>query len=122
MNKVSFALKSYQDHLDSQRDFPELAAGTWGGRGEQALFGDLGVRGVDKAVSAKLLLDRVGAKLQDAYAFGDAKVDIPLFQVCGHSCCMGLGGLEAKAAADFVSTDVEEDGLYHGFEHFDLLG
>ncbi|MGN0056551.1 MAG: Cof-type HAD-IIB family hydrolase [Atopobiaceae bacterium] len=122
VNKVSFALKSYQDHLDSQRDFPELAAGTWGGRGEQALFGDLGVRGVDKAVSTKLLLDRVGAKPQDAYAFGDAKVDIPLFQVCGYSCCMGSGGLEAKAAADFVSTDVEEDGLYHGFEHFDLLG
>ena len=41
-NKVSFILNSYKDHLD-------LKPGTWGGAGEIALFGDLGVKGIDKA-------------------------------------------------------------------------
>ena len=37
LNKISFILKSYQDHLDSKEAFPELKAGTWGGKGEHAL-------------------------------------------------------------------------------------
>lgn len=41
-NKVSFILNSYQDHLDSIKEFPDLKPGTWGGAGEIALFGDLG--------------------------------------------------------------------------------
>lgn len=30
-NKVSFILNSYQDHLDSIKEFPDLKPGTWGG-------------------------------------------------------------------------------------------
>lgn len=48
-NKVSFILNSYQDHLDSIKEFPDLKPGTWGGAGKIALFGDLGVKGIDKA-------------------------------------------------------------------------
>ena len=48
-NKVSFILNSYQDHLDSIKEFPDLKPGTWGGADEIALFGDLGVKGIDKA-------------------------------------------------------------------------
>ena len=32
-NKVSFILNSYQDHLDSIKEFPDLKPGTWGGAG-----------------------------------------------------------------------------------------
>ena len=41
VNKISFILSSYQDHLDSKEEFPTLEANTWGGKGELALFGDL---------------------------------------------------------------------------------
>ena len=49
LNKVSFVLNSYQDYLDAAEEFPDLEAGTWGGAGEIALFGDLGVKGINKA-------------------------------------------------------------------------
>lgn len=39
-NKVSFILNSYQDHLDSIKEFPDLKPGTWGDADEIALFGD----------------------------------------------------------------------------------
>ena len=32
VNKISFILSSYQDHLDSKVEFPELEANTWGGK------------------------------------------------------------------------------------------
>ena len=43
LNKVSFILESYEDFLAAKEAFPDLQASTWGGVGETALFGDLGV-------------------------------------------------------------------------------
>jgi len=121
INKCSFVLKSYQDHLDSAEAFPELKAGTWGGAGEKALFGDLGVQDITKAFAVNKLCEFLGVSSEDCIAFGDAKVDIPMFEACGASCCMGSGGDEAKEAATFVTTDVDKDGLYNAFVHFGLI-
>lgn len=121
VNKISFILHSYQDHLDSARDFPDLQPGTWGGRGETALFGDLGVKNVSKAHAVQVLLDHLGADQADTIGFGDAKVDVPLLDFCAVSVAMGNGGPEVRAAADFVTDDVEENGLYNAFVRLGLI-
>lgn len=122
VNKISFLLKSYQDYLDAEKEFQGFKVGTWGGAGETALFGDVGVKDMDKGVSVDALLRHIGADLKDTYAFGDAKVDIPMLEKCAVGIAMGNGGPEIKAAADYVTDDVEKDGLYHAFEHFGLMG
>lgn len=121
LNKVSFILNSYQDHLDSAKDFPNLKAGTWGGRGETALFGDLGVKDITKAHAIDVLLEHLQADKKDAIAFGDAKVDIPMLEYCEIGVSMGNGGPEILAMADMVTDDVEEDGLYNAFEKLGLI-
>ena len=121
LNKVSFVLDSYQDHLDSVAEFPDLQAGTWGGAGETALFGDLGVKDITKAHAVDALLRHLGADRADTIAFGDAKVDIPMFEACAYSVCMGSGGEEAKAAADHVTAAVDDDGLYKAFEKLGVI-
>lgn len=121
VNKVSFILKSYQDHLDSAAEFPDLEPGTWGGAGEVALFGDLGVKGITKAHAVDVLLNHLGADTADTIAFGDAKVDIPMLECCATGVAMGNGGEEIKAMADFVTDDVDEDGLYKAFVHLGLI-
>lgn len=121
VNKVSYILDSYQDFLDAREQFPDLQNGTWGGAGETALFGDLGVKGITKAHAVEVLLKHLNARQENTIAFGDAAVDIPMFEVCAQSCCMGSGGDGAKAAAGYVTTAVEEDGLYNAFVHFGLL-
>ena len=121
LNKVSFILSSYQDHLDSIEEFPDLECHTWGGAGETALFGDLGVRGITKAHAVDTLLGHLGARRADTVAFGDAKVDIPMFEACGASVAMGSGGEECRAAADYVTTAVDDDGIYNAFVHLGLI-
>lgn len=121
LNKVSFILSSYEDHLDSIEEFPDLVARTWGGKGEHALFGDLGVKDIDKAHAIRVLVDHLGANMTDTIAVGDAKVDIPMFECCGTGVCMGSGGDEAKAAADWVTTDVDDDGMWNAFKHLGLI-
>ena len=121
LNKVSFLLDSYQDYLDAKRDFPDLQAGTWGGRDEEALFGDLGVKKIDKAVAIRKLVEYLNGDMADTIAFGDAAVDIPMLDCCAVGVAMGNGGPEIRAAADFVTADVEEDGLYKAFEKLELI-
>lgn len=121
VNKISFVLSSYQDHLDSITEFPDLKPGTWGGKGEIALFGDLGVKDITKAHAIDVLLKHLGAKKEDTFAFGDAKVDIPMLEYCEVGVAMGSGGDEIKAMADYVTDDVDKDGLYNAFVHFGLM-
>lgn len=121
LNKISFILHSYQDHLDSKAAFPELKAGTWGGRGEEALFGDLGVKDINKAYAVDLILDHLDADLTDTIAVGDAKVDIPMLEACQIGVAMGNGGPEILAVADLITDDVGQDGLFKAFETLDLL-
>lgn len=121
LNKISFVLDSYQDHLDSKAAFPNLVANTWGGRGETALFGDLGIKNMDKAQAIAVLLEHLGADQADTIAFGDAKIDIPMLAYCAVGVAMGNGGAEILAMADLVTADVNQDGLYKAFDQLGLL-
>lgn len=121
VNKISFILSSYQDHLDSKTEFPELIANTWGGKGELAIFGDLGPTGITKKHAIEVLLEYLGADQKDTISFGDAKIDLSMFELCAFNVAMGNGGPEIKEAADYVTTDVNDNGLYNAFQYLKLL-
>lgn len=106
-NKVSFTLNSYQDHLDLIKEFPDLKPGTWLEAREIALFGDLGVKGVDKGHSIDVLLDYLHASLEDTFAFGDVKVDILMLEYCKIEVSMNSGGDEIKEMADYVTDELK---------------
>lgn len=121
LNKVSYLLRSYQDFFDTKELFPDMENGTWGGAGETALFGDLGVKGITKGNAVERLLAYLGMERKDTIAFGDAKIDIPMFECCEIGVAMGNAGPEAKGAADFVTDDVEQDGLFKAFCRLGLV-
>lgn len=121
VNKISFILNSYQDHLDSKNEFNNLEANTWGGKGEQALFGDLGVNNIDKAVAIEKVLEHLNIDVLDTIAIGDAKIDIPMLEYCHIGVAVESGGPEIKAMADYVTDAVMDDGIYNAFKHFELI-
>jgi len=121
VNKISFILSDYQDHLDSKVEFPTLEANTWGGKGELALFGDLGPTGITKKTAIEALLKYLDADVKDTISFGDAKIDLSMFELCAYNVAMGNGGAEIKAAADYITTDVNDDGLYNAFKYLKLI-
>lgn len=121
VNKVSFILSSYQDHLDSKVEFPDMEANTWGGKGEIALFGDLGPKGITKKHAIEVLLQYLGADQADTISFGDAKIDLSMFELCAYNVAMGNGGPEIKEAADYITDDVDDDGLWNAFKKLGLI-
>lgn len=121
VNKISFILSTYQDHLDSKEEFPTLIANTWGGKGELALFGDLSPEGITKKAAIEVLLKHLNADQKDTISFGDAKIDLSMFELCNYNVAMGNGGKEIKEAADYITDDVDNDGLYKAFEYLKLI-
>lgn len=45
-----------------------------------------------------------------------------MLSYCHIGVAMGNGGEEIRAMADYVTDDVENDGLYKAFQHLGLLG
>lgn len=121
VNKISYVLSGPADLEAARTAFPSLTHGSWGGRGHDALFGDMGVEGITKVRAIKLLLDHIGARLADTVALGDAAIDIDMLVRCGTGVAMGNASPQVRAAADTVTDDVEADGLAHAFECLGLL-
>ncbi|ORX85841.1 HAD-superfamily hydrolase, subfamily IIB [Anaeromyces robustus] len=76
----------------------------------------------DKAFGINKVLKYFGAKPEDALVFGDAMNDISMFTDDGWiRVAMGNAIPELKEKADFVTTDVDKDGIYNACEKFGLF-
>ncbi len=73
-----------------------MKAETWGGVGEKALFGDLGLVGIDKGTGIAKLLEYLGHDKMNTLAFDDVQVDIPMLSYCEIGVSLGSAGLKIK--------------------------
>jgi HAD superfamily hydrolase (TIGR01484 family) len=78
-------------------------------------------KGYTKATGIQKVCEKLGIAREDTYAFGDSANDIEMLRYAGHGICMGDGTEDAKAAADYVTTALTDDGILHGLEHFKLI-
>ena len=121
VTKINYILESYQDYLDFKEAFPEFKDLTWGGKGEKAIFGDCALKHIDKQEAIKELIDYLKIGQEDIIAFGDAEIDIPMFDIAGISVCVGNGREEAKKHATYVTKPVSEDGIEYALKHFEII-
>lgn len=75
--------------------------------------------GKDRGISETLR--HYGLKKEEVLGVGDGPNDAALLQACGYRAAMGNAVEELKKLADFVSTDIDEDGLKNVFVHYGLL-
>ncbi len=67
--------------------------------------------GVDKGSALLALCEAMGVDPADAIAIGDSDVDVPMFEVVGHSVAMANASDAVKAAATTVTASADEDGV-----------
>ena len=54
-------------------------------------------------------------------AFGDGDNDLDMFEAVGLSVAMGNAVPQLIAAADYITDDVEHDGIAKALKHFGLI-
>jgi Cof subfamily protein (haloacid dehalogenase superfamily) len=75
---------------------------------------------VDKGLGLKKLGEYLGIKREEIVACGDAGNDLSMVKYAGLGVAMGNATSEVKAAADFVTTSNDEDGVAKVIEQFIL--
>ena len=58
---------------------------------------------------------------KDVMAFGDGDNDVSMFKYAGLSVCLANGSKLALEAADYVSSDIDDDGIYNALKHFNII-
>lgn len=78
-------------------------------------------RGGSKAEGINTLMDHIGFKLDDVYAFGDGLNDVEMLNAVGHGVAMGNATQIVKKYADYITRDVADDGIYYGLKQLKLI-
>ena len=74
-----------------------------------------------KATGIQKVCEMLAISHEDTYAFGDSANDLEMLSYVAHSVAMGNGTDEVKRTAEFVTTGVNEDGIYNGLLHYGLI-
>ena len=74
-----------------------------------------------KAAGIQKFLDKEGLKRSQVMAFGDGENDIAMIKYAGLGVSMGNGKDALKQAADYVTTSVDDDGIWNALKHFNLI-
>jgi len=82
---------------------------------------DILPRGGSKAEGIRHMIEKLEIGLDNVYAFGDGLNDIEMLQYVGTGVAMGNAREEVKKVADFVTRNVEEEGILYGLKQLELI-
>ena len=66
-------------------------------------------------------LDVLGIQPEEIIAFGDAENDLEMIRFAGIGVAMGNAEESVKAIADFVTADIDDDGIEKALKHYNLI-
>lgn len=85
------------------------------------LFTDVVPAGSSKRVGIDHMIAHFGISLEETLSFGDGGNDIQMLKHTGLSVAMGNAEEEVKQAAKYVTSSVDEDGVFYALKHLGVL-
>lgn len=84
-------------------------------------FTDITSVEADKGKGLTDMAAYLGLDLSETMAFGDGGNDISIIRQAGIGVAMGNAGDNVKAAADHITTSVDDSGVMNALRHFDVI-
>lgn len=78
-------------------------------------------KGSSKAFGIKWLCEYLDVDVNDTYGVGDSANDLDMLRFVGHGIAMGNGSDAAKEVAEYITSDIHEDGIYLAMKHYGLI-
>ena len=85
------------------------------------LFCDVVPATSSKPKGIEATLKHLGLSREETIAFGDGGNDVTMLAYCEIGVAMGNATDDAKASADYVTTDVDKDGIALALRHYGLI-
>ena len=84
-------------------------------------FTDITAEQADKGKGLEAMAQYLDLNISETMAFGDGGNDESILRRAGIGVAMGNAGDEARAAADYITTSVDDDGVKNALEHFGVI-
>lgn len=84
-------------------------------------FTDLIPENISKAEGIEKIISAYGIRREETIAFGDGGNDVEMLEYAGIGVAMGNADDGVKAAADYVTSSVDEDGVCAALKYFGLI-
>ena len=111
---LAFVPEEQKKQLDELLD--ECAITSWNDTGIDIIPKEGG-----KSAGIQQFLDEHGMTREEIMAFGDGENDMEMLRFAGIGVAMGNAGDAVKAAADYVTDTVDENGIENALRHFGLI-
>ena len=98
-----------------QAVMPNCVASRW-----TDLFADVNPKGLSKQTGVEFFCNHFGIDIAETISFGDGGNDITMLKATGIGVAMGNANPIVKAIADYVTDDVDEDGVWNALQHFNI--
>lgn len=95
---------------------PHCEATSW-----HPIFMDIIARGCSKQAGIDQVLNYYGMDLSESMCFGDGGNDVSMLQHTPISVAMGNADDDVKQYATYVTSSVDEDGVWNALKHFNLI-
>lgn len=82
---------------------------------------DVFAKGGGKMAGIRRYLDSIGIAPEEIIAFGDGENDMDMLRFAGIGVAMGNAEETVRAAADYVTADIDDDGIAKALKHFNLI-
>jgi len=82
---------------------------------------DIVPSGGDKAARIRRYLDIMGLSREETIAFGDGENDIKMLKFAGIGIALGNAEEAVKAEADYVTADIDDNGVYKALKYFGII-
>lgn len=84
-------------------------------------FYEIMPKGISKATGMQFLAQKLGIPMEDTVAVGDSSNDIPMLECAHTSIAMGNGVKAVLEMADYVTTDVTQDGIRNALKWLGVI-
>ena len=84
-------------------------------------FADVNTKGGGKHIGIDKIIEHYGIKLEETIAFGDGGNDISMIKHAHIGVAMGNANKEVKEIADYITDDVDNNGIYNALKHFNII-
>ena len=78
-------------------------------------------KGNNKASGIAFVMEHLGIHREDTFAIGDSINDKDMIEFAGTGIVMGNGTEIVKQSADFITKDLQDDGLAYALKEFELI-
>jgi len=84
-------------------------------------FTDITCADADKGQALVSMANHLGINIEETMAFGDGGNDLTILHAAGVGVAMGNAIDCAREAADYITTSVDEDGIWNALKHYHVI-